>query len=335
MTQNIREDAKVDGLGGLFMYKEMFRGGYIEDRGLARLKVLLESPSEKVGDLEDRVKVAFIKLNAKNREDLTQFVYRGLYRLALDSVSHWRIYYCSGKVLSRSDVEDVAEIVTLQAIRDIKKFKPNAPFSSWVYSVSRYRLIDFLRSKRHEAINFSNLGIDNLEIDFRDFTYAVAQNSGNHMEEIETKEELEKLNEILSGKLSREDRELLLLTYSTGSYAETGRRMGISEDAVRMKSKRLMEKIRLIFEGKISITRKFKLWNEYDIKLLREMVNRDFGLREIAARLERTEKGVGCKVYNLSREGSRIFKSRKLKRILSEYYKLQENIKRNMVSGGF
>jgi RNA polymerase sigma-70 factor (ECF subfamily) len=77
-----------------------------------------------------------------------------------------KIYnYCLRMTNNYSDAEDLAQEVFLKVYRNLKNFRKDSKFSTWIYRIAYNTCIDNYRKKRLKLLSLSKIDDDQQEID--------------------------------------------------------------------------------------------------------------------------------------------------------------------------
>lgn len=131
------------------------------------------------------------------------------------------------------DVREVTSIIFTKALINIKKYKDQGfPFSSWLYRIAINEINQFYRdSKKVRLISIDEEGLTN-----------IAEETGNQKEEL-----IANLKKALH-HLSEEDFILLELRYfENHSFATVGQILNITEVNAKVKTYRILDKLRGIY----------------------------------------------------------------------------------------
>jgi len=144
---------------------------------------------------------------------------------------HRRLFgFCLGILGNRDSARDLVQEVFFRLLKYRDSFRPEAPFAPWLYRLARNACIDHLRKSGRERPAEPDL-------DRPDPTPLVP-------EEIERREELQKLQRAL-GRLPEDKRELLLLARSgTLSYEQIAALLGCSVGALKVRVHRALQLLR-------------------------------------------------------------------------------------------
>jgi len=131
------------------------------------------------------------------------------------------------------DVREVTSIIFTKALINIGKYKDQGfPFSSWLYRIAINEINQFYRdSKKVRLISMDDEGLNN-----------IAHETGNQKEEL-----IHNLKKALL-HLSEEDFMLLELRYfENHSFAEVGQILNITEVNAKVKTYRVLDKLKVIY----------------------------------------------------------------------------------------
>jgi RNA polymerase sigma-70 factor, ECF subfamily len=144
---------------------------------------------------------------------------------------HQRLFgFCLGILGNRESARDLVQEVFFRLLKYRESFRPEAPFAPWLYRLARNACIDHLRKSGRERPAEPDL-------DRPDPTPLVP-------EEIERREELQRLQTALS-RLPEDKRELLLLARSgTLSYEQIATLLGCSVGALKVRVHRSLQLLR-------------------------------------------------------------------------------------------
>lgn len=136
--------------------------------------------------------------------------------------------YLMGRTESREDAEDLCQSVFAEAVRCLPQYDAaKASLSTWLYQITRFTLIDYLRTKHPQEPLTEELAA-----------------AGDWEEDYLRKETLERLAEALT-ELEREERDIILLRYHRGlPLTEVAGLTGISYGMVKVKHKAALKKLR-------------------------------------------------------------------------------------------
>jgi RNA polymerase sigma-70 factor (ECF subfamily) len=144
---------------------------------------------------------------------------------------HGRLFgYCLGILGNRESARDLVQEVFFRLLKYRDSFRPEAPFAPWLYRLARNACIDHLRKSGRERPTED-------DFDRPDPTPLVP-------EEMERREELQKLQTALA-RLPEDKRELLLLARSgTLSYEQIATLLGCSVGALKVRVHRALQLLR-------------------------------------------------------------------------------------------
>jgi len=145
-------------------------------------------------------------------------------------------FKCVSIVKNRDTAKDLAHDIMVKMFLNLSKFKGEAPFGSWISSISYNHCINFLR--KENKIRFSDLD---------DVKEKIADNN-----ESEEKELLEmKLNQLeqIFQYLSEDERLILLMRYQDEmSIKLIAEKLEMGESAVKMRLKRSRDHLAKLFK---------------------------------------------------------------------------------------
>jgi RNA polymerase sigma-70 factor (ECF subfamily) len=135
-------------------------------------------------------------------------------------------------VLNQQDAEDLTQEIFLKMWRNLKKFKKEKNFKSWLFTIAKNTCFDFLRKKRRNLI----LNAENLEI--------VADLAPSLLEKLEKESLLEKLKKEIE-KLPFKMKEVIDLRYNFGlNFGEISEILGEPMNTVKSRHKRAISKLK-------------------------------------------------------------------------------------------
>ena len=140
--------------------------------------------------------------------------------------------YLTGRTERREDAEDLCEDVFAEVYRCLPQYDAaKASLSTWIYQITRFTLIDYLRTRRpNEPLPEDVAAADDLAEDFI------------------RRETLERLAAALK-TLEREERDIVVLRYYEGrSLTDISRLTGVSYGMVKVKHKRALRALRTLLE---------------------------------------------------------------------------------------
>ncbi|MEK6861281.1 MAG: RNA polymerase sigma factor [Nanoarchaeota archaeon] len=222
---------------------EAFKGGYIEDYRLVKLKLLLETPDERIDDLEDRVDNELQRLTDADREYLTKKVYQELYDTSLQFYRREAKRINNGRCVLNED--DLAEECTLRIIDYIKNYIPKGRFLSWFYRTAYNNMVSALGRERDHIERFSELRFDDAlsftPISFGDKDYL--KNPAKSAEDID-------IVKTCFNLLSEREQKALILATDGMRYKGIARFISTTEQNVRMIIFRARRKLQAILTSK-------------------------------------------------------------------------------------
>jgi RNA polymerase sigma-70 factor (ECF subfamily) len=139
--------------------------------------------------------------------------------------------------------EDVTQEVFVKAWKNLKKFKPEKSFKTWIFSIAKNTSIDFLRKKKTIPFSeFENKFGENV------LTERLADTEPRADEMAQRGEELKAL-EMAQDQLSPKYKEVLTLRYRDYfSFKEIAQRLGQSVDTIKSQHRRALITLRKVLD---------------------------------------------------------------------------------------
>ena len=147
------------------------------------------------------------------------------------------IYY---RVNSTQIAEDLTSTVFEKALTNFGKYSSNkASFSTWLFSITRNVIIDHYREQgRRRTVSLEEVTVEK----------PVASKDLSPVEELEKREEQQRLNACLA-RLSQEDQEIISLKFGAElNNRQIARMLGLSESNVGTRLYRAIRKLRDSFQ---------------------------------------------------------------------------------------
>jgi len=166
-----------------------------------------------------------IEFIVQSKKDISKF--KPLY----GAYHHQILNYIYHKVIDKELASDICSQVFLKAMTGIKKYKiQETPFSAWLYKIAFNEIMMlFRRSKRLQPVILDETIIDGLHEELTEFD----------------KEPLLASIENLVSRLGKNDLELIELRYYENmSFREIAEILNCSESAAKVRSHRLMMKLK-------------------------------------------------------------------------------------------
>lgn len=142
-----------------------------------------------------------------------------------------RIYrYCQASIYRDDLAADISQETFLKAWKALPTFRlrDGGTFQAYIYRIARNIIIDLSRKKKEFSLTF----------------YEDIETDDDLVEKMARSENIDKVKRALS-KLSEKDRQILILRYfEEMSHKETAKIIGIREGALRVKTTRLLKKIK-------------------------------------------------------------------------------------------
>lgn len=156
-------------------------------------------------------------------EELYKYFYKKIYR------------YCGFNIRKDDVAQDICQETFLRAWRFLPSFCPKngGTFQAFLFKIARNLIIDFARKKKEVPIEEA----ENVE------------SKEDLVEEFDKKINAEKLKKALL-QLEDIDRQIILLRYfEEMASIEVARIIGIRDGALRVRTHRVLEKLKVILEG--------------------------------------------------------------------------------------
>ncbi|MCX8094930.1 MAG: RNA polymerase sigma factor [Caldisericia bacterium] len=151
---------------------------------------------------------------------------------------------CFSIVKNRDDALDLTQEAFLIAYNNLKNFKGNSSFSTWLYRIAYNLSINYLK-KRGQILTIIDKDEDELEFQIEDTKSSV-------WDEIEKEERIKIVNECL-GKLKDFDRLIIeLREINNLSYEEMSRVLSLPIGTIKSRLFRAREKLKREIERKLS-----------------------------------------------------------------------------------
>lgn len=149
--------------------------------------------------------------------------------------AHLGLIYSAALRITRSPdlAEEIVQTVLIKLASLRRSLPARVSLEVWLHRVTRSAAIDLVRSEERRRQRESSAAV----------LAGDAMESGSHWEQISPV-----IDEVI-GQLPARDRELILARFFSGSsHGSMARSLGMTEDAVRMRLKRAMEKMRVLLE---------------------------------------------------------------------------------------
>jgi RNA polymerase sigma-70 factor (ECF subfamily) len=143
--------------------------------------------------------------------------------------------YLYSRTRRRTDAEDLTSQVFLEAIQSLPRYQHRGYFQAWLFSIAQHRVLNFYN--RLPAVE---------EIDD---TCEIQSNVENPLNALAKDDEIRELQQQFSA-LSPDEQEVLRLRFVAElTYAEIGKVLGRSEDAVKKQTYRILERLKSQLEN--------------------------------------------------------------------------------------
>jgi RNA polymerase sigma-70 factor, ECF subfamily len=141
--------------------------------------------------------------------------------------------YLLSRIRNIPEAEDATTQTFLAALEQIKKYKHDGYFASWLFSIARNKAMDYFRKQRKET------SLNETELISTDI---------NLLTQVIKNERITALAELIN-KLPEEERELIHLRYvGELNFAEIGQLLGQKEDTVKKSLHRLLARLKAQLE---------------------------------------------------------------------------------------
>ena len=151
----------------------------------------------------------------------------------------WRV--CWHYTGNREDASDCGQETMVKVWKNLKAYRGECAFETWVYRIAANCCMDFLRKRKSEK----SVSLEPL----KDEGFDPPDESPGTEESAVIRDEHARLREAIAG-LPEEQRDILVMTQLEGrSYEETARLLRISEGTVKSRLNRAREKLREIISG--------------------------------------------------------------------------------------
>lgn len=171
----------------------------------------MDAASSHLQATEDRLRALFVAGLAGDAPS---------YRAFLSALgAHLRAFLRRRMAQWPDDVEDLVQESLLAVHANRHTWRSDLPLTSWVHTIARYKLVDWLRARaRHEALN------DPLDDELEVF-------AASDTDAREARRDLEQMLQVLP---ERQRRALVMTKLAGASVAETARATGMSEVSVKV-----------------------------------------------------------------------------------------------------
>ena len=155
------------------------------------------------------------------------------YRQLLGEIAPPLRRFLKTRLFTADHAEDVLQEILLAIHTARHTFRPDQPFANWMYGIAKHKMIDYMRKQ---------IRLNNNEINDDELVTFIADPANNPEERLSDKD----LRAAL-GQLPDKQRQVLVLTKIEGySMAETGKRLQMSETAVKVTAHRAYKKLKRI-----------------------------------------------------------------------------------------
>jgi RNA polymerase sigma-70 factor, ECF subfamily len=158
-----------------------------------------------------------------------------------------RVYQFAFKYVQNQDeAEDMAQEVFVKVWKNVKKFKPDFKFKTWVYTITKNSCLDFLK-KKNRPLTFSELDTEENNFGFSD---SLADKTPSVLENIQTRERIKNLAFAVE-ELPPIYRDTVNLRYGDDlKFREIAVLLRESVDTIKTRHRRAIKSLKNIFQKK-------------------------------------------------------------------------------------
>lgn len=144
---------------------------------------------------------------------------------------------CQSLVKDPDEAFDLAQEALIKAFENLKNFRGESSFSTWLYIISHRHCLEYLRKSNKKIVK-------NMDYAMEDEATLLAETSDDRMD----KNDMENVMFSLINNLPAGEKELLLLKYSKGESIEALQYIfHLSASAIKMRLKRSKEKLNQLY----------------------------------------------------------------------------------------
>ena len=182
-----------------------------------------------------------LKTSNLSDEELIQFIQNGgperYFSILADRHQAYVLRKCKGFVKSDDEAEDLSQEVFIKVFMQLKSFRSEAKFKTWLYTIIYHTCLDYLRKRKkstHDIIS-EKLAEEIAEVIDTD--------------EVDQELLLQALEQLLE-KITPEEKLLLMLKYKEKQPLQAiVATLKLSESAVKMRLKRAKEKVNKLYNA--------------------------------------------------------------------------------------
>ncbi|RKQ50504.1 RNA polymerase sigma-70 factor (ECF subfamily) [Roseivirga pacifica] len=182
-----------------------------------------------------------LKTSSLSDEELIQFIQNGgperYFSVLADRHQAYVLRKCKGFVKSDDEAEDLSQEVFIKVFMQLKSFRSEAKFKTWLYTIIYHTCLDYLRKRKkstHDIIS-EKLAEEIAEVIDTD--------------EVDQELLLQALEQLLE-KITPEEKLLLMLKYKEKQPLQAiVATLKLSESAVKMRLKRAKEKVNKLYNA--------------------------------------------------------------------------------------
>ena len=180
-----------------------------------------------------------LKTSSLSDEELIQFIQNGgperYFSVLADRHQAYVLRKCKGFVKSDDEAEDLSQEVFIKVFMQLKSFRSEAKFKTWLYTIIYHTCLDYLRKRKkstHDIIS-EKLAEEIAEVIDTD--------------EVDQELLLQALEQLLE-KITPEEKLLLMLKYKEKQPLQAiVATLKLSESAVKMRLKRAKDKVNKLY----------------------------------------------------------------------------------------
>jgi RNA polymerase sigma-70 factor, ECF subfamily len=156
-----------------------------------------------------------------------------------------RVYQFANKYLRNKDeAEDLAQEVFVKVWKNVKRFKADFKFKTWIYTIAKNACLDYLK-KKNRPIVFSELDDEKNNWGFAD---SLADKAPSVLENLQQREGIKSLNFAVE-ELSPIYRNTVNLRYNEDlKFREIAELLNESVDTIKTRHRRAIKALKSIFE---------------------------------------------------------------------------------------
>ena len=182
-----------------------------------------------------------LKTSSLSDEELIQFIQNGgperYFSILADRHQAYVLRKCKGFVKSDDEAEDLSQEVFIKVFMQLKSFRSEAKFKTWLYTIIYHTCLDYLRKRKKSTHDI--------------ISEKLAEEIAEVIDTNEVDQELllQALEQLLE-KITPEEKLLLMLKYKEKQPLQAiVATLKLSESAVKMRLKRAKEKVNKLYNA--------------------------------------------------------------------------------------